>query len=250
MLTSECARCGHDALADRAVHETFPIMLNALRLVWKLSNSMQLHADIQAAYLASLPKPLIGIHVRSGDKAHEDVKVGRDPAWYQKQAWVDNLQELLVHNDLDLQTGGTCLVYGDQLSSMEQAAAALKMKLQCTTLLVGGSLGGHDQDDFNHLNRTRAACDSTRDLILSLEALSRTDVFIGNFNSNIPRVLLLLRSMYGKSEASSRDVGWTGTGWHHNYDRVGHLDDGKHSDEPKPPETPPVMPLAVSLATG
>ena len=204
-------------LADRAVHETFPIMLNALRRMWRLSDSMQLRADIQAAYLASLPKPLIGIHIRSGDKAFEDRAAGRDPVWFQKQAWVDNLQELLAHNGLDQQAGGTCLVYGDQLSSIQQAAVALKAKMRCTTIVVGGSLAGHDQGDFNHLNTTRAACDSTRDLILSLEALSRTDVFMANFNSNIPRVLLLLRSMYGKSEASSRDVGRNVTGWHHNF---------------------------------
>ena len=216
VLTSECPRCGHDALMDRPVHETFPIILNAMRRVWVLSDSLQLHADIQAAYLASLPKPLIGIHVRSGDKANEDVLAGRDPAWYQKQAWVDNLQELLAHNGLDLQTGGTCLMYGDQMPSMQQAAAALKGKLRCTIITVGGSLAGHEQMAFNAAKGTRAACDSTRELILSLEALSRTDVFIGNFNSNIPRVLLLLRSMYGKSEASSRDVGRNVTGWHHN----------------------------------
>lgn len=101
---------------------------------------------------------------------------------------------------------------------MQQAAAALKAKLRCTVITVGGSLAGHDQVAFNNLDRTRAACDSTRDLILSLEALSTVDVFIGNLNSNFLRLLLLLRGMYGKSEVSSRDVGRNVTGWHHNYE--------------------------------
>ena len=202
--------------AERAPHETFPLILDALRRVWRLSDSMQLRADVQATYLASLPKPLIGIHIRSGDKVSEDSYAGRDPAWFKKQAWVDNLQELLAHNGLDARTGGTCLVYGDQLSSMQHAATALKEKLSCTTIVVGGSLAGHDQWTFNVLDRTHAACDSVRDLILSLEALSRTDVFLGNFNSNLPRLLLLLRSMHGKSEASSRDAVRNITGWHHN----------------------------------
>lgn len=184
--------------------------------MWKLSASLQRIADVQAAHFATLQKPLIGIHIRSGDKAREDILAGRDVVWYQKEAWVDNLQDLLVHNGLDLQSGGTCLIYGDHLSALQQAAMALKTKLQCTTIVVGGSLAGHDQVAFNKQGRT-TACDVTRDLILSLEALSRTDVFMGSFNSNIPRILLLLRSMYGKDEASSRDVSRNITGWHHNF---------------------------------
>ena len=42
-----CPLCGHDLLASRPVHEAFPLMVHALRRVWQLSDSMQLHADIQ-----------------------------------------------------------------------------------------------------------------------------------------------------------------------------------------------------------
>ena len=212
---SQCGRCGHDLLMGRPVQETFPIMLDALRRVWKLSDSMQLRADIQAAYLASLPKPLIGIHIRAGDKSHENKMAGRDILWFRKQGWVQVLQELLVENGLDQQSGGTCLMFGDQLLPLQQAAATLKTDLRCTTILVGGSLQGHDQFAFNEQNRT-AACDSTRELILSLEAMAKSDVFIGSLNSNIPRFVLLLRSMYGKGAATSRDVIKDSIGWHHN----------------------------------
>ena len=60
-----CARCGHDMLASRPVEETMPLMLGALRRLWKLETSVATLAEIQAAWLASLPKPLIGIHIRA-----------------------------------------------------------------------------------------------------------------------------------------------------------------------------------------
>ena len=189
-------------------------MLDALRRVWKLSPDMQLRASVQASYLSMLPKPLVGIHIRSGDS--EDQAAERDPLWYQKQPWVDNLRELLARNGLDLQSGGTCLMYGDHLLSLGEAAAALKVTMRCNTILVGGSPQGHHQETFNAENQT-VACDATRDMILALDAMSRTDIFMGDFDSNLPdRLLLLLRSMYGKSEATSGDVSGTSHNWHHN----------------------------------
>ena len=209
-------RCGHDLLRNRPVDEVYPLMVDAIRRVWKLSDDLQLHADIQAAYLDSLPKPLVGIHVRSGDKANEDQSAGRDPLWYQKQGWVHGLQGLLAQNGLNMQNGGTCLLFGDQLPSLHLAATALKTSLPCTTMIVGGSISGHNQYAFNDLNRT-ATCDSTRELILSMEAMAKTDVFIGNFNSNLPRLLLVLRGMYGKSQATSKDVIRNSVGWSHSF---------------------------------
>ena len=214
-----CTQCGHDLLASRPVHETFPLMVAALRRVWQLTDGMQLHADIQAAYLASLPKPLIGIHIRSGDKGHEDQKAGRNPHWYREQEWVRGLQELL--KGLDPQRPGTCLMFGDELHALEEAASTLKGSLDCTTMVMGGTLKGHTQADFNALNRT-TACDSTRELILSLEALAKVDVFVGNFNSNVPRIVHLLRGVHGKSEATSRDLSRDAVGWHHNFASLWH----------------------------
>ena len=115
---------GHEVLADRSVQETKPLMLGALRQLWKLADSMQLHADIQAAYLASLPRPLIGIHIRAGDKGYEDEWAGRSPSWYRGQEWVHSLRELLSSNGLSLQQGGTCLMYGDHFRALSEAGVA------------------------------------------------------------------------------------------------------------------------------
>ena len=211
-----CAHCGHNMLASRSVEETMPLMLGALRRLWQLSTSVALLADIQAAWLASLPKPLIGIHIRAGDKHSEDKRAGRDPHWYRKQGWVQGLQELLSSNGLSLDQGGTCLMYGDDLPALSDAAVALHKSLTCTTMLMGGTLQGHHQMEFNSLNRT-AICDSTRSLILSVEALAKTDLFIGSFVSNIPRLVHLLRILHGKAATTSRDVNKEPVKWHHNY---------------------------------
>ena len=215
----QCPRCGHEALADRSVQETKPLMLGALRRLWKLSDSVQRSADLQAAYLASLPKPLIGIHIRAGDKGPEDDRAKRSPSWFQEQEWVHSLQELLDSNGLSSQgagKGGTCLMFGDDLKALSEAGAALRTSLECTTMLMGGTLQGHHQHDFNKLSRT-AACDSTKELILSLEAMSEADVFIGSYVSNIGRLVHLLRILHGKAESTSRDVSKVPIGWHHNF---------------------------------
>jgi hypothetical protein len=83
-------------------------------------------------------------------------------------------------------------------------------------MLMGGTLQGHRQKDFNGLSRT-AACDSTRKVILSLEALAEADVFIGSYVSNVGRLVHLLRILRGKPESTSRDVSKVPLGWHHNY---------------------------------
>ena len=147
---------------------------------------------------------------------YEDQNAGRNPQWYREQEWVQGLQELLRSNGLDLQGPGTCLMFGDELHALEEAAAILKGSLDCTTMVMGGTLRGHTQMEFNAINRV-AACDATRELILSLEALSKADVFVGNYNSNLPRMVHLLRGMRGKSGATSRDLSRDAVGWHHNY---------------------------------
>ena len=118
---------------------------------------------------------------------------------------MQGLQEVLSSNGLSLDKGGTCLMYGDDLPALSDAAVALHERLTCTTMLMGGTLQGHHQMDFNSLDRT-AACDSTRSLILAVEALAQTDVFVGSYVSNLPRLVHLLRILHGKAEATSRDV--------------------------------------------
>ena len=183
-----CLRCGHNVLSNTSAAETFPMLGEAAKQLWQLSSSMQRLADIQTAYLASLPKPLVAIHIRGGDKAHEDREAGRNPEWYKEADWVRTLQELLRKNGLQMQEGGgTCLMYGDDLHAMHLAAVPLLSKVDCATIMFGGSLGGHHQAAMD-ANMTRAAaCRSTRDIVLALHALSSADVFIGNYNSNVAR---------------------------------------------------------------
>ena len=55
------------------------------------------------------------------------------------------------------------------------------------------------------------------DMILALHALSSADVFVGNYASNIPRFVHLLRTyVYGKEESSSGDVSNKSPKWSHN----------------------------------
>ena len=215
-----CSRCGHEVLANVPVAAVFPLLGEAAKHLWQLSSKMQRLADIQAAYLASLPRPLVGIHIRAGDKANEDREAGRNPKWYKEIGWVLMLEELLRKNGFHMQEGGgTCLIFGDDLHAMHQAVIPLHSRLQCSTIIYGGSLGGHNQFAMN-ANMTRgAACRSTRDMILALHALSSADVFVGSYNSNVARFVHVLRTyLYGKAETSSGDISNKPLTWNHNYE--------------------------------
>ena len=149
-----CPRCGHNVLADVPVATAFALLGEAAKQLWQLSSSMQRLADIQNAWLASLPRPLIAIHIQGGDKAHEDREAGREPEWYKEHEWVLKLQELLRNNGLQVQEGvGTCLVFGDDLHAMHQAVIPLQSTIQCPTIIFGGK--GHNEQAMN-ANMTRA----------------------------------------------------------------------------------------------
>ena len=225
VLTYEgCPRCGHDVLADVPVAATFALLGQAVKQLWKLSSSMQGLADIQAQYLASLPRPLAAIHIRAGDKGWEDHRVGRNPEWYKEDGWVLVLQELLRKGGMPVQEGGgTCLVFGDDLLAMHQAVILLQSRVQCAIITFGGSVGGHNQLDMNEKWTRASACRSTRDIILALHALASADVFVGNYNSNIPRFVHLLRHhVFGKAVSSSGDVYNHSAGWSHHYNGNNH----------------------------
>lgn len=60
-------------------------------------------------------------------------------------------------------------------------------------------------------------CQVTTDLILQLQALSTVDVFTGSYNSNLARIIHLLRfHVFGKAEESATDV-LRDIEWHHDY---------------------------------
>ena len=187
---------------------------------------MKRKADAQAAFLKSLRKPLIGVVIRAGDKALEDQMWGNRPAkWYQEREWVANLKTLLQQNKWPL-SGGTCILYSDDLVALHDATKTLKAEMNCMVIQMGGWEGGFHRETWmgNAMSRdsdrhvvAEEYCNAAIDLIMQLEALCVADVFIGSYNSNLPRLVHLLRvHVFGKAIESAQDV-LKDIEWHHDY---------------------------------
>ena len=216
---------GHDILKGEDPQKVFNLLRQSVQRLWRLSGRMRRKVDAQGAYLQSLPKPLIGIIIRAGDKALEDQLHGNRLAdWYHERLWVENLKNLLLHNKFGL--GGTCIIFSDDLTALYEGTKALKAQLNCMTIQMGGWEGGFrrtawdDNTIFHSGNKKDAVdnyCRATIDLILELEALGTADVFTGSYNSNLPRLIHLLRfHVFGKAKQSAQDV-LNDIEWHHDY---------------------------------
>ena len=219
---------GHDILKNEDPTKVFRMLRHSVQQVWRLSGHMKRKADAQAAFLKSLRKPLIGVVIRAGDKALEDQMWGNRPAkWYQEKEWVANLKILLQQNNWPL-SGGTCILYGDDLVALHDATKTLKAEMKCMVIQIGGWEGGFHREKWmeNAMSSQSVSdpyavaeeyCSAAIDLIMQLEALCVADVFVGNYNSNLPRLVHLLRvHVFGKAIESAQDV-LKNIGWHHDY---------------------------------
>lgn len=216
---------GHDMLKEEDPLKVFNKLRHSTQQVWQLSRYMRQKVDSQAAYLRSLRKPLIGVVIRAGDKTFEDRLWGNRPTdWYQERTWAAKLKNLLQQNGF--QPGGTCIIFSDDLTAMHEGSKVLRAELNCMTIQIGGWEGGFHRDAWvgNAMSQSDNAstiaeeyCNATIDLIMELEALSIADVFTGSYNSNLARLVHLLRfHVHGKPKQSAQDV-LDSIDWHHDY---------------------------------
>lgn len=154
----------------------------------------------------------------AGDKNLEKMP-GRHIEWFEHDQWLLNVQQLASDNDMA--PLGTCLVYGDDLSAIEVATAGLVNMTGCYPIRIGGVVGGHWQEKYNHAGTSRPGrdlhCEETSDLILELHALANADLFAGRYSSNIPVLVHVMRvHLFEKSAETARDV-LNEIDWHHDW---------------------------------
>ncbi len=189
-----------------------PLLGKTLREIWMLSDRMQKLANAQTSFTRTLRRPVLAVHVRSGDKHGEDLLAKQNPGWYNNSDW---LSSLMSHMELhELKAPGTCLILGDGLQANSAVAAVASKNLSCAVLQMGGRNGGHQQEVFakevSEAQRGQGqdlGCMRTEEFILNLVAMSRADMFVGSFNSNVGRLVHLLRtSVYLKPVFSTKDI--------------------------------------------
>lgn len=191
------------------------LLAKATQQLWQLSDDVSEQAMQQWAFYNRMRKPLAGIHIRAGDKANED---GPNSNWHNKPAWVGNLKTLASRNAMNPLESG--MMMGDSWTAKLNATAVMHAEGVHTNLhIVGGKREAHYQHKFN--KETEAdRCDETRSMIMELDALARTDAFLGSMNSNIPRFVVLLRAhVYNKTVVTSSDASGFYK-WHYDWNQT------------------------------
>ncbi len=153
--------------------DIFKLKGEAFKKLWKLSGQLREKVDAHVSYLTSVPKPLIAVHVRQGDKYVED-------AWRKPYGPVDFARAAFSFPEA---RNGSCVIYGDDFETNHATARQLVRLLSCTPIVFGGSFGGHDQAQFNARSGVER-CQLVDTLITELEGMASADYFIGSLNSN------------------------------------------------------------------
>ena len=199
----------HRLLNDKVIegHDSaFQKKGEALLKVWPLSERSKRFSDAHVNFLRSLPRPLTAVHVRQGDKVIEDHWRGEGQAVYGP---VDFARAALAYPGA---RNGSCIVYGDDIAANHATAQQLLRLLKCYPIVIGGLNGGHLQSRFNSKDFSDR-CNLVDGMVSELEGMAIADYFIGSMNSNIPRLVALMRVHLNQLDRSTaRDV--QGMQWH------------------------------------
>ena len=170
----------------------------ALLKVWPLSERATRYSNAHVRFVRSLPRPLTAVHVRHGDKAIEDHWRGQNQVY----GPVDFARAALSYEGA---RNGTCIVYGDDFAANHATAQQLLRLLKCYPIVIGGS-AGHVQSMFNSKD-LKERCSLADCMVAELHGMAASDYFIGSMNSNIPRLVSLMRSqIHQHDQATARDV--------------------------------------------
>ena len=102
--------------------------------------------------------------------------------------------------------GGTCLVYGDDISANHATAQELHRSLSCYPIVMGGISRGHHQEELGKKELSER-CTELHRVLAELSGMAAADYFIGSMNSNIPRLVALMRvALNGLDCSTARDI--------------------------------------------
>ncbi|BDA44737.1 hypothetical protein COCOBI_06-2150 [Coccomyxa sp. Obi] len=178
-----------------------------VRKSWKLQPSVQKEVDAALATLDGYAKPTIAFHVRGGDKATEDVVLGRKTT-----RPVDLINTYL--DSFQGMRGGTCVLIGDDHDAIAETGKLAWQHIGCTVVRPSKYYRnqGHHQGTFNSLP-LQERCKETIQLIKDLEMMAHADYFVGSSTSGIPHIIATLRmTVYLKSQVTFADVSYDDMG--------------------------------------
>ena len=85
-------------------------------------------------------------------------------------------------------------------------AQQLLQSLSCYPIVMGGLSTGHHQAEFNS-KVIKDRCSQLHRFLAELSGMAAADYFIGSMNSNVPRLVALMRvTLNGLKKSTARDV--------------------------------------------
>lgn len=97
-------------------------------------------------------------------------------------------------------------MYGDDIHANHATAQQLLHSLSCYPIAMGGSSTGYHQPDFDS-KALDERCTHLHMFLAELSGMAAADYFIGSMNSNVPRLVALMRvALNGLDRSTARDV--------------------------------------------
>lgn len=150
--------------------------------LWVLSDRLAMLADWEWSLLARLKGPIVGIHLRGGDKHGENVAMFGEAV--AKEMADTNLGiEKLVKRHGDAVKGGTCFLVGDGSVHVDSVTTSARELLQCNVINQVPPGSDYSRDAFIQQNQQEIKCLAGTSVFVFIELLGRADYTVGSLHN-------------------------------------------------------------------
>lgn len=175
--------------AQQAVRERYMRQLGYLQRLpevvpklWVLSDYLQTLADWEWSLLARHRHPVVGIHLRGGDKHGENIAMFGEAVAVQMANTTLGIEKLVQRHG-DAVRGGTCFLVGDGSVHVESATASAKALLGCEVVNKVPPGGDYSRDSFIQQNQQELKCLAGTSVFVYIELLGRADYTVGSLHN-------------------------------------------------------------------
>lgn len=188
----------------RDIHERSCPLLKRL---WRYNQTYRSKSiDPMREKLAKLPQPVVGIHIRGGDKLFKEVPTIYQEGLLQGEEGPYALGAKALLEAHPEASGGSCVVIGDDWMLGLWVAQSVRKVLGCEIYnLISSDSRGHWQEHFNR-GSLESRCQETNRLFTDFELLAWSNFTIGFVHSNVDEVSYrVAKCVYGRKEDSYVD---------------------------------------------
>lgn len=175
--------------AQQAVREVhmkrlgyLPRLPEVVPLLWVLSDHLATLADWEWSLLARLRRPLVGIHLRGGDKHGENIAMFGEAVAAQMANTTLGIEKLVARHG-DAARGGTCFLVGDGSVHVDAVTASAKALLDCHVVNQVPPGSDYTRDTFIQQKQQDLKCLAGTSVFVFIELLGRADFVVGSLHN-------------------------------------------------------------------